>query len=94
MLYTEILNHMEPCELRNYVYHLQGVDDATSSLIHAQQECIDWFQRLVSAMNYKCDSRVKLNEKLAHIHIIEQELEKKYNEFVPRPVCCTEAKDD
>ena len=94
MLYTEILNHMEPDELRNYVCHLQEVDDATCSLIHAQQECIDWFQRLVSAMNYKFDSRVKLNDKLAQIHAVEQELEKKYDEFIPRPVCCMEAKDE
>lgn len=42
MLYTEILNHMETDELRNYVCHLK----------------------------------------------------KKYDEFIPRPVCCMEAKDE
>ena len=56
---NEILNHMEADELRNYIVHIEEVEDAQGSLLHARQECIDYLYRLVGAQNYVLDSRRK-----------------------------------
>ena len=90
MLPKQIIHHMEVDELRNYAVHLSEILDAHGQLSHAQGEIILAMQGLVNARNYKEESLNRLNARRDCYREFEKEMEQKYGEYMPRPVCDTD----
>lgn len=89
-MYDEVINHMTEDELRNYVKHQEEFVDASQTLNHANQELIHSWKQIVVSMEYQQDSLLRRNNRLAELRGLEKELEQKYDEFVPKPMCSCE----
>lgn len=90
MLPKQIIRHMDVDELRNYAVHLSEILDAHGQLSHAQDEIILAMQGLSNAQKYKEDSLLRLNARRDCYREFEKEMEHKYDEYIPRPVCDTD----
>ena len=87
MLPNEVINHMDVDELRNYVCHVQNLEDAHGDLMFAQGEMIELLQRLYNAQNYKDEQRIKHDVALGRVRQFERDMEQKYEAYMPRPIC-------
>lgn len=87
MLPNEVINHMDVDELRNYVCHVQNLEDAHGDLMFAQGEMIELLQQLYNAQKYKDEQRIKNDVTLGRVRQFERDMEKKYDKYIPRPVC-------
>lgn len=87
MLPNDVINHMDMDELRNYLGHVQRVEEAHGDWMHAQGEMIDLLQRLYNAQNYKEEQRIRHDAALFRLRQTERNLEQEYEEYMPRPVC-------
>ena len=87
MLPNEVINHMDVDELRNYVCHVQNLEDAHGDLMFAQGEIIELLQRLYNAQNYKDEQRIKHDVTLGRVRQFERDMVQKYDKYMPRPVC-------
>ena len=90
MLPKQIIHQMNIDELRNYTVHLSEILDAHGQLSNAQGEIILAMQGLVNARNYKEESLNRLNARRDCYREFEKEMEQKYGEYMPRPVCDTD----
>lgn len=86
-MYDEIINHMTVDELRNYVKHQSEVVTSGLQLNQANQELVHFWKQIVISMEYQQDSLLKRNNRLQELRGVEKELEQKYDEFVPKPMC-------
>lgn len=89
-----VINHMDIDELRNYVCHLQELENYASERIFAGDELIEILQRAYNTLSYKENATQRYASCQGRIRKIEHELEKKYDEFMPHPVCEDNAKED
>ena len=87
MLPNEVINHMDADELRAYTVHTQRVEEAHGERMFAQGEIIDLLQRLYNSQEYLNNTRQKHDTKLMELRAFEREMERKYEEYMPRPVC-------
>lgn len=83
----EVINHMTDDELRNYVKHQSEFVQSSMQLNHANQELVHFWKQIVISMEYQHDSLLKRNNRLAELRGLEKELEQKYDEFIPKPMC-------
>lgn len=86
-MYDEVINHMNEDELRNYVKHQSEFVEASQQLNQANQELVHFWKQIVISMEYQQDSLLKRNNRLQELRGVEKELEQKYDEFVPKPMC-------
>ena len=86
----EVINHMTEDELRNYVKHQSEFVQSSMQLNQANQELIHFWKQIVVSMEYQQDSLLRRNNRLDELRGLEKELEQKYNEFVPKPMCSCE----
>ena len=84
---NEVINHMTEDELRNYVKHQDKFIESSLQLNRANQELVYAWKQIVISMEYQHDSLLKRNNRLDELRGIEKELEQKYDEFIPRPMC-------
>lgn len=89
MLGIEIINHMDADELRNHICIMQDADLAREQVVFAQDELIEILQRSYNAQNYKHNALISWQSRMSSLRRVEEELEQKYSEFMPRPVCNT-----
>ena len=87
MLPNEVINQMDLDELRNYVCHVQNLEDAHGQLMFAQGELIELLQRLYNAQQYKEEQSIKHDVALGRVRQFECDMEQKYDKYMPRPVC-------
>lgn len=87
MLPDEVINQMDLDELRNYVCHVQNLEDAHGQLMFAQGELIELLQRLYNAQQYKEEQYIKHDVALGRVRQFERDMEQKYDKYMPRPVC-------
>ena len=85
MIYSEVLKHMEADDLRNLTCRLLEVEEARSQLTAAQEEAIEYLRMLHQNDQYRMDCRRRLDNELRYLKNMERDLEKKYEEFMPRP---------
>ena len=86
-MYDEVINHMTEDELRNYVKHQSEFVNSSLQLNRANQELVCAWEQIVTSMEYQHDSLLKRNNRLDELRGIEKELEQKYDEFIPKPMC-------
>ena len=86
-MYDEVINHMTEDELRNYVVHQHRFIDASQQLNRANQELAHFWKQIVVSTEYYYDSLLNRNNRLSELRGIEKELEQKYDEFIPKPMC-------
>ena len=86
-MYDEVINHMTVDDLRNYVKHQTEFVEASQQLNHANQELVHFWKQIVISMEYQQDCLLKRNNRLDELRGLEKELEQKYDEFIPKPVC-------
>ena len=84
---NEVINHMTEDELRNYIVHQHRFVESSQQLNHANQELAHYWKQIVISMEYYHDSVLNRNNRLSELRGIEKELEQKYGEFIPKPVC-------
>ena len=89
-MFDEVINHMTVDELRNYVKHQEEFVEASQQLNHANQELVHSWKQIVISMEYHQDCLLKRNNRLDELRGLEKELEQKYDEFIPKPMCCCE----
>ena len=89
---NEVINHMTVDELRNYVKYQDEFVQASQQLNQANQELTHFWKQLVISMEYQQDCLLKRNNRLQELRGIEKELEQKYDEFIPKSMCCYEVK--
>lgn len=87
MIYDEVLNHLNADELRNLVKHYSELDVIAGELNFAKDELIETLQRAYNNQIYMNDKRIKYTCKQGKIRKIEEELHKKYDEYIPKPIC-------
>lgn len=87
MLIERVVNHMDVDELRNFVTHLQRVDDARGNLVFSQNEVIETLQRLYNNHQYREECRIGLECNMGALREFERSMEEKYAEFMPVPAC-------
>lgn len=90
-MYNEVINHMTVDELRNYVKHQEEFVEVLQRLNHANQELIHFWQQIVTSMEYQQSCLLDRNDRLDKLRSLEKELEQKYDEFIPKPMCSCEA---
>jgi uncharacterized protein YacL (UPF0231 family) len=86
-MYDQVINHMTEDELRNYVKHQKEFVTAAQQLNLANQELVHIWKQIVISMEYQQDSLLKRNNRLQELRGVEKELEQKYDEFIPKPMC-------
>lgn len=90
MIAREIINHMSEDELRNYVCHCERVMNATLQLCTARSEVIQSLRQVIINIEYENDSLISRNCRIDEMKAIEDKLENKYSQYLPRPMCgCT-----
>lgn len=87
MLPNEVINQMDLDELRNYVCHVQNLEDAHGQLMFAQGEMIELLQRLYNAQKYKDEQRIKHDVALGRVRQFGRDMAQKYDKYMPHPVC-------
>lgn len=87
MIYHEVLNHMEADELRNLVRHLLNVVEAKEKLTFAQADVIGSLEALYRDRERMESCRINLDCKMGSLRNMQNILEQKYDEFMPRPTC-------
>ena len=87
MMYDEIINHMTVDELRNYVRHGIDLTESVEQLWIAHRELSNSWKQIVINQEYCYDCYTKRNNCLTDLRRLEDELEQKYQEYIPRPVC-------
>lgn len=90
---NEVINHMDIDDLRNYVYSLENLESYASERIFAGDELIEILQRAYNTLLYKENATQRYTACQGRIRKIERELEEKYNDFMPKPVCAENAKE-
>lgn len=93
MLYDEVFYHMTEDELRNYVKHQGEFVSASDQLNLAYRELADGWKHVVQYMEYSQDCWKKCNNRLSKLHDVEENLNRKYAEYTPRPMCCEDVAD-
>lgn len=88
MVFEEVLNHMTDDELRNYLYHIDLLLEKTNELWYTQLELSTAFEQVYSKAKWNHECLESRNNLLMDIRGIEDKLLKKYEQYVPRPVCC------
>lgn len=91
-MYDEVINHMTEDELRNYVKHQSKLIDASQKLNQANQELTHFWNQIVISTEYQHDCLLQRNARRCELSGIEKELEQKYDEFIPKPMCGYEVK--
>ena len=86
-MYDEVINHMTEDELRNYVKHQEEFVEASQKLNYANQELVHFWKQIVTSMEYQQDCLLNRNNRLDELRSLEKELEQKYDEFIPKPMC-------
>lgn len=89
-MYDDVINHMTVDELRNYAKHQTEFVEASQQLNSANQELVHFWKQIVTSMEYQQDCLLKRNNRLDELRGLEKELEQKYDEFIPKPMCSCE----
>ena len=90
MIAREIINHMNEDELRNYVFHCERLTKATEQLSTARMEVIQSLKQVIINIEYENDSLISRNCMIDGMKALEDALESKYSQYLPRPMCgCT-----
>ena len=89
-MFDEVINHMTEDELRNYVKHQSEFVNSSSQLNLANQELVHVWKQVVISTEYQQDCLLKRNNRLDELRRVEKELEQKYDEFIPKPMCSCE----
>lgn len=87
MIYDSVLNHLDADELRNLVKHYSELDEIAGELNFANDELIETLQRAYNNQIYLNNKRIQYTCKQGKIRRIEEELHKKYDEYIPKPIC-------
>ena len=91
MLDNEIINHMDIEELKNYVVHQEAVINSLLGINGDNADIIEELERALHAMNYRVNATAVYNARQGELSWIEQELRKKYEQYLAQKVCKTEA---
>lgn len=81
----EILNVMTEDELRNYAHKMGDLDKAYGDFCYTNDEIIEALERAYRSRVYAYASRIHLEYVRDDIARLEDELERKYWDKVPRP---------
>lgn len=87
MIYIEVINHMTADELRAYAIHNYELLESERQLRYAFQELSRSWKQIAIDLEYVQDSFLKRNTSQDALTRLETELEKKYDQYIPRPVC-------
>lgn len=87
MLRKEIINHMTDDELRNYVRHQDEFIEVSDQLNLAYCDLVNRWENVVQYMEYSQDCWKRSNNRLSTLRNVEKDLEQKYQEFIPKPIC-------
>ncbi len=88
-MFDEVINHMTEDELRNYVKHQTEFVNSSLQLNQSNQELVHAWKQIAISMEYYQDCLLKRNNRLDELRRVEKELEQKYDEFIPKPMCAS-----
>lgn len=90
MLDNEIINHMDVEELRNYVVHQKAIINSLLGLNGDNADIIEALERALHAMNFRVNATAIYNARQGELSWIEQELRKKYEQYLAQKACTME----
>lgn len=95
MLYSYCINHANIDELRNYIVHQNELEDHLNELNRAKDNLLEYCKLMHIHKDHIYDEKIRIMSIRSEIRNIEEELEKKYEEFAPKPqLGCCQIKDD
>lgn len=85
MITANVISHMDIDELRNLLCIQQEIEGCAGDVIFAKDGLIECLQNAYNAIDYCNDRLIRYNAAKGRLRKIEQELEIKYEKFMPKP---------